>query len=71
MKKVYVKPRIANVENHTCPFCRRLILLNSAERRTYHEAPACEQWLDYCANSGGRWEGEVTIIGEFSKRKPS
>jgi hypothetical protein len=54
--------RIANVEKYSCPFCRRVILLNHKERRTYHEGPACEQWLKYCADSGGKWEGEVIVI---------
>lgn len=67
-----MKLRVANVEKCTCPYCHALIYLNHNERRTYHKAPVCQQWLDFCANSRGKWEGECTVIEvDAIKRKPS
>jgi hypothetical protein len=64
-----MRPRLANVEKCTCPYCHAVLYLNHAESRTYHEAPACQKWLDFCNNTRARNEGKIQVI-EVDGLKP-
>ena len=66
-----MKPRLANVHKCRCPFCRAVVYLNDEERRTYHQAPVCQQWLDYCNNSRAKWEGACSVIEVDKHGKPN
>jgi len=55
--------RVVEVRQCKCPFCDSVMLLSDSEQRTYHAAPACEQWLKYCKDNGGKLEGPVSIDG--------
>lgn len=61
--------RVVEGNKYHCPFCQAVVVCVDSERRTFHEEPACEQWLRVSFTEILEQEGEVLI--EVHKERPS
>jgi hypothetical protein len=61
--------RLVAVESLACPYCGALVYLDSAERVTYHEAPSCLGWDDFCRETKGKRGEDVSLVELKTKAK--
>lgn len=59
MRELVVDPTWEKVN---CPGCGRVLYFDNAKRTTHHQAPACQWFIDACAQTKGKCIGETRIV---------